>query len=396
MKTWRWLGIALLLAIGHAAHAQPPAEIEEPVKLVRTLQLLQDQIAHGTIDSDDARRALIGRIGERLLAADPETWRDNRNVDAALLYVLSGGNPAVLAKLPSAGDDALRANFISAVTAYATGSPEEAEKLWAPIDLHTLPLGLVGPSALAKATLLMNDDPKQAMHFVDIARLESPGTLIEEAAVRRGIEIAAKLGDAERFEFFASRYATRFPRSMYAEAFRHRFSAFYLEIASLESAQTPPKLETILAPLANDDRREIFLEIARLAIVAGKVALGKSAAEDAIALSIDGTIEMQRANFYRAAALAIGEDPEAGRAALIDAAAGDLPEADQKLLAAVNRVMDEIQHWPEAIGAGPPLPAETAEASTPTAEEKPAPAAVAERARDAVLAAERLLSEAGT
>ena len=396
MKTRRWLGLALLLAVGRVAHAQPAAEIEEPVKLVRTLQLLQDQIAHGTVDSDDARRALIERIGTRLLAAAPETWSDNRNVDAALLYVLSGGNPAILARLPSAGDDALRVDFISAVTAYATGSPEEAEKLWAPIELRTLPLGLVGPSALAKATLLMNDDPKQAMHFVDIARLESPGTLIEEAAVRRGIEIAAKLGDAERFEFFASRYATRFPRSMYAEAFRHRFSAFYLEIASLEGEQTPPKLETILAPLANDDRREIFLEISRLAIVAGKMALGKSAADDAIALSTPETVEMQRAKFYRAAAFAIGEDPEAGRAALADAAAGDLPGADQKLLAAVNRVMDEIQHWPEVTGAGPPLRAETAEAETPTQQAEPAPAAVAQRARDAVLAAERLLSEAGT
>ena len=79
------------------------------------------------------------------------------------------------------------------------------------------------------------------MHFVDIARLEAPGTLIEEAAVRRGIEIAAKLGDAERFEFFAIRYASRFPRSMYAEAFRHRFSEFYLAIASTRRGQAPPE-----------------------------------------------------------------------------------------------------------------------------------------------------------
>jgi chemotaxis protein MotC len=392
----RWLGVVLLLSAASAAHGQAANEIEEPVKLVRTLQLLQDQIAHGTLVSEGARRALIDTIGTRLLSADPETWRDPRNVDAALLYVLSGGNPAILAKLPSAGDDAPRAEFISAVGAYATGSQQEAAKLWAPVDLSTLPVSLVGPSALAKATLLMNDDPKQAMHFVDIARLESPGTLIEEAAVRRGIEIAARLEDAERFELFASRYATRFPRSMYAEAFRHRFSQFYLAIASQDDGQASPKLETILAPLANDDRREIFLEIARLAIVRGEVALGKSAAESAVALSGPGTTEMRRAQFYRAAAFAIGEDPGAGSVELAEADAGELPPADRELLSAVLTVMDEIQRWPEVVGDSEPPPVEKPEGEDTPPESAPASVDVAQRARDAVDAAKRLLSETGT
>jgi chemotaxis protein MotC len=388
------LGVLLLLSLAPAAHAQAPENIDEPVKLVRTLQLLQDQIAHGTVDTDDARRILVERIGTRLLAADPETWRDNRNVDAVLLYVLSGGNPAVLARLPSAGDDSARDALIAAVTAYATGSKDEAARLWAPIDVRALPLGLVAPSALAKATMLMESDPKQAMSFLDIARLEAPGTLIEEAAVRRGIEIAARLGDAERFEFFSSRYATRFPRSMYAEAFRHRFSAFYVEIASRGDGQTPPKLETILAPLADQDRREIFLEIARLSIVGGKVALGKSAAEQAIALSAEGTVEMQRARFYRAAAFAIGEDPGIGRAELAKAEAGGLPSTDRELLAAVMAVMDEIQRWPPVVGEPqtvevPKAQGETSAAADPAVD-------VTARARDTLESSKRLLSEAGT
>ena len=383
---------AMLLA--SASPGEAAEGPDEPVKLMRTLQILQDQIAQGTLESEDARRTLVGAIATRFLAADPMTWADRRNVDAALLYVMSGGNPTVLARLPRAEDDAARTALIAAVTAYATGSKEEAEQLWAPIDIRTLPASLVGPSALAKATLLMESEPKQAMHFVDIARLEAPGTLIEEAAVRRGIEIAAKLGDAERFEFFATRYATRFPRSMYAEAFRQRFSEFYLVIASREDGQVAPKLETILEPLAAEDRREILLEIARLAIVGGKVALGRSAAEQAIALSSGGTVELRRAEFYRSAAVAIGEDPQIGRAELAKAQGEALPEQDRELLAAVLAVVDGIQRWPKlADTAGPPLPAK-ADLGGPT--DASGAGDVETRARDALLAAGRLLSEAGT
>lgn len=389
----RWLGGALLLVAGSMASGRAAEAADEPVKLVRTLQLLQDQIAHGTLESESARRTLIDTINARLLAAGPETWRDPHNVDAALLYVLSGGNPTVLMRLPKAGDGAARDELVAAVIAYATGSEEEAKKLWTPIDLSTLPASLLGAAALAKATLLMNDDTKQAMHFVDIARLEAPGTLVEEAAVRRGIEIAARLGDAERFEFFATRYASRFPRSMYAEAFRHRFSEFYLAIASNEEGDAAPKLETILAPLANDDRREIFLEIARLAIIDGKIALGRSAAENAATLSEERTLEMRRAQLYRAAAVAVG-DPAAGRSELEALGAGDLAQRDRELLGAVLTVVDEIQRWPEAGDTEPPVVEELAD-TLPDGTAAPDTDVVA-RAQDAVLAAKRLLSDAGS
>ena len=384
---------ALVVAAGLAAPGHAAEDIDEPVKLVRTLQLLQDQIAHGTLESGGARRTLIDAIGVRLLGAAPETWRDQHNVDAALLYVLSGGNPAVLGKLPDEGEGVARAEIIAAVRAYTTGSEEEAKKLWASIDPSALPTGLVGPAALAKATLLTDDDPKLAMHFVDIARLESPGTLIEEAAVRRGIEIAAKLGSAERFEFFAIRYASRFPRSMYAEAFRQRFSEFYLTIASQGDGQTPPELEEILEPLANDDRREIFLEIARLAIVGGKIALGKSAAENAAALSGEGTVEMRRAQLYRAAALAVSADQTAGPAELDRVDAGGLPDRDRELLGAVLAVVAEIRQWPEVAGEVEPPPVEVSNGAPAEGTSAPAPDVVAP-AQDAVLAAKRLLVDA--
>ena len=297
----------LVLTLGGLAVAEE--DVSEPVKLVRTLQFLQDSIAHGTVASDDARRKLIDIVGKRFLEADTEIWRDRRNADAALLYVLNGGNPAVLTRLPKADDDARREQLVAAVAAYASGSQAEAKALWADIDLSTLPMGLVGPAALVKANLLFDDNPSQALRFADIARLESPGTLVEEAAIRRSIEIAAKLGDPARFEFYAIRYAIRFPRSMYGAGFRQRFSESYLAIAAKAGPDSSPRLDEMLAPLDTDDRRQIFLEVARRAVVDARMALAKTAAEDASALSTPGTDDMRRAAFYGAAALAISGDP---------------------------------------------------------------------------------------
>ncbi len=389
------LGGAVLLVAGAGATCRAAEALAEPVKLVRTLQLMQDQMAHGTLDSETARRALIDTIGARFLAAAPETWNDPRNVEAALLYVLSGGNPAILEKLPDMKDDAARGKLVAAVRAYATGSEEEAQKLWADIDVAALPIALVGPSALAKATLLAKDDPQQAMQFVNMARLESPGTLIEEAAVRRGIELAAKLKDAEQFEFFAIRYASRFPRSMYAEAFRHRFSEFYLAIASEKDGQVVPNLESILTPLARADRREIFLEIARVAVIDARLNLAKAAAEDAAVLSDPGSVEMRRAQLYRASAIAVSGDPAEGRADLAAAAEGELPARDRELLGAALAVVDQVERWPSVAVDKEPPPTKVLDGESSGAPADPTKDVVA-RAHDAVGAAQQLLADAGS
>ena len=47
--------------------------------------------------------------------------------------------------------------------------------------------------------MLAADEPQEALALLDEARLLSPGTLVEEAALRRSIALAAALGDAKRF-----------------------------------------------------------------------------------------------------------------------------------------------------------------------------------------------------
>ena len=63
---------------------------------MRTLQILQEQIAHGNAAAQAAQPKLMAHIAERFLAADPAVWREPRNARAGVLFVLSGGKPAVM------------------------------------------------------------------------------------------------------------------------------------------------------------------------------------------------------------------------------------------------------------------------------------------------------------
>ena len=68
----------------------------EPYKLVRSLQFVQDAVVQGDDSAMEMQRFLIGVIDSRLRQADQSVFDDPRNVDAALIYAMSGGNPATL------------------------------------------------------------------------------------------------------------------------------------------------------------------------------------------------------------------------------------------------------------------------------------------------------------
>ena len=64
-------------ALAGTAYAAPAAG--EPHELVRSLQAVQDEIANGNAEAHGGLLALIGRIGEKFLAAEPAVWTDPQN-----------------------------------------------------------------------------------------------------------------------------------------------------------------------------------------------------------------------------------------------------------------------------------------------------------------------------
>ncbi len=59
-------------------------------KLVRSLEDVQDKIVGGDLKAVEMQRFMIGMIDRRLRTAGPDDFNDLRNVDAAMIYAMSG------------------------------------------------------------------------------------------------------------------------------------------------------------------------------------------------------------------------------------------------------------------------------------------------------------------
>lgn len=367
----------------------------EPFELVRSLQSLQDQVARGNARAHAYQRVLMGQIGERFAGMNPAGWREPRNVRAAVVFVLSGGAGGVLQALLDSGARVdLDERLIKGALAYAEGRREEAGKLLQGVDARSLDGSLGGHVAYVQAELAAEKEPAKAFAYLDDARLLAPGTLVEEAALRRQIALAATDGDMHRYWPLATQYLRRFPHSVYSRSFRQQFAA---QIAVRTDAGNPEdllKLDATLRGLAAVERRDVCLTIAKAALDRGKVGIAKFAAARAMQSAEPGSPEHARSRLLLAAALVATEGVEQGVETLAAIARGSLNDEDGSLMDAALAVAGQVRRpiespTPAGVAAAP---GEKGEAS-----DRPAGDATAEllaRARKAIAYVDQLLTEA--
>ena len=274
-----------------------------PVEWVRTLQLLQDRIATGSLAAHESQPVLMARIEGDLLKAEPEVWTDRHNVQAAIVFALSGGGPAILRRLTKKGSpDMPDTNLARGALAYIDGQEAEAGRLLKDIDTATLPTSLAGAIGMTQAALSVTENPVRAITLLDRVRLLMPGTLVEEGALRREIFALGQGGDLKKFEVLAIQYLRRFQHSIYAGNFRQRFA---YQLTQLDFGRDEARFAAytrIMNELAPESRRDLYLLIARTAIQEGKTNSALMASDKALALCAPESLEAIEAQLYRAAA----------------------------------------------------------------------------------------------
>ncbi|WP_052341460.1 hypothetical protein [Salinarimonas rosea] len=345
------LALACLLAAAPAAAqtappvspvevpAVPPAApggMPEPYALVRTLQALQERVAQGDVEAHRAQRALIGHIALGFEAAPPSAWADARNAHAAIAFVLGGGPPQSLAAILASGAEfgAPRTLALGAL-AFLQGREAEAREAWR--DADTLAIGgmLGGQLALARSALAVREDPAEAMRLLAVARLLAPGTLIEEAALRREVFVAGQSGDVERLEFLAIQYLRRFRHSIYAGNFRQRFATLLTALDLHGDLARFSRLEAMLERFDGESRRDLYLFFARHSLVHGRPEVARRAATLAHGLAAGDSGEEWRATFYAAASQVTTDRFALAAETLADIDPARLPPADVALLETV-------------------------------------------------------------
>lgn len=338
---------AALLASSPARSAGP--DMPEPHLIVRSVQRLHVQMAQGNTMAQAAQAKLVQEISEGFLHVRPDVWKKARNVGAAAILLLSGGPSAPVRKLMR--DNVFAEEHLDvllAALAYAEGRQSEATRRLEELDLAALPPSLAGQFALAAATLLARSDPGRADALFSRARLLMPGTLVEETALRRQAFLADDRGDLERFAFYAGQYLHRFSKSVYAATMHERFPVAVQRFALSDDADVRERLDSLMDALEPEQRRSILIDIARAALVKGRLPIAALSASRARDLSREGSILARRAEIYLAAATVLGPERERSLQALSRIPRDGLTRQDEELAAAARVVGAHISRWPAA------------------------------------------------
>lgn len=239
----------------------------EPYKLIRSLQFVQDSVVSGDHSAMEMQRFLLGVIDSRLRAADQKVFDDPRNVDAALIYAMSGGNPETLEIL--AVQDKF-GNFDNEITtvlrAYLNGRAAKTQTELAEV-VKIYRDTRIGPYlALVAANVAAGLNDPSALELFDWARLAAPGTLVEEAALRRSLFISARKDMVDEALKYAQLYARRFINSPYAG----QYADLLVDLVVLNYGKVgDERLSAILSFMDRPRKREVYLRIARKAVITG-------------------------------------------------------------------------------------------------------------------------------
>lgn len=362
-------GVVLLAALLPTPLRAETAGQLAPFQMVRSLQLVQDRIAAGDHAAMPMQRKLLEMIDARLLDADKETFDEPRNYRALLVYGMSGGNPTTVDKVLSRLDlDEEKRGIGRGVLDYLNGQTISARSALGPVDPMKLEPGLGAFLALVKGSVASVENPQAALKLFDKVRLLGPGTLIEEAALRRSIDLAASLGETRRFTLASTQYVSRYLLSPYAAQFADSFTS---GVVALHASIDLDRIVEVTGMMDAERRKTIYLRIARRAAIDGLKDLAAFASEQA-EKSTPAAARDPRALLYASlSSVASGTAAEIG-ALLEDIDRRKLSQGDRKLYDAVAAVAANLTGaLPESGSATPPA-AETIEALPEVTPARPA------------------------
>lgn len=350
------LGALIAAASLTPAIAAPDAALPvlAPYQMVRSLQVLQERIAGGDHASLPMQKKMIELIDARLAKATESEFTDRRNIEALMIYGMSGGNPrtveAVTGRLNLEGRDKV---LTDGLVAYLRSEHGKADNTLASLDPMKENAELGGFLALIKGTVRALENPAEGLAILDKARLLSPGSLVEETALRRSITLAATAGDVGRFLTASEQYVRRFLKSPYAS---HFADGFINGVVALQDRLDMAQIGEIIAAMNGEQQNAIYLRIARKAAILGHGQLADFASAKAEAVGNAKQDEAdQRAELYNALGAVTSEsiDDVARRLEKIDRAT--LSPRDVRLLEAATAVVKRVLSPPVKLSD---LPAE--------------------------------------
>jgi chemotaxis protein MotC len=339
------LSLAVFASLTPFAASADPTHILDLVDQLRGIQL---RIARGDKAAYPAQLTQLKTIGAAIGAAGPEIWKNKREADSLVIYILSGGALANVEPLLK-GDALIESerSLARGALAYVTNHETNAVALLNEIDLTALDARLAGEVAFARSVLETKRDAKAAVDLLDWARLVEPGGLVEEAALRREIALLADAKDMSRLAVLTRQYVTRFAVSLYAPDFLRDLAGAIARLGLVDDPADYKLVSSAVAPLPPDSRREFLLNLAKSGVVSARFAAAASAATEALESSKADSPEAMRARLYLATSRLFSDAYDAAIADLKTLSASKLDRTDASLLTAARKVAAELRVAPD-------------------------------------------------
>jgi len=338
-------GLAL---VSLAAGASAAGLKAEPYKLVRSLQRIQDEIADGDKSAVGMQFELTKLVDKSFRQLGSKAFADPTTAKALLAYSMLGGNPRTLemhlADLGDKDSDFVRLGI--AVLSYQKGASQSALAQLKSVDPKSIG-GMFGASLALIRGLITENDEAARLDF-DAARLLAPGTLVEEAALRRLLSIHRRSENPGPFLRVASRYARRFVASPYALQYAQEFTAGVIAMGDRMDMEEVAEIIEFLPEVYRDSLKLRLLHGATLDGKADLVARIAALAPDKMKHgSADGPAATEsetavREDFYAKISQVTSANVREVAAELRAFDAGSLTEGERNLLRAVLAVADAV------------------------------------------------------
>ena len=345
--------IILIAAIALVASPRPPLLAQaslEPYQYVLALHKLQDQIVAGDKLAHQAQREMLIYMAGDFAKVRVADWQKKKNAEALLIYVLSGGHPAVVEKLLAIKNQPnLPEGVLAGALQFVMGNFGRARKLLKPVDPKEMSVNAGSQIAIIKATLFADENYKESLKLLSLVRLWKPGTLLEEAALRRALALAAAKKEQKLFLRWSSQYVRRFEKSFYLPDFISKFS-FY--VAKLDFSTQPDlvtKVSRVLSHLSKAQQASVYLTVARAGVLEGKNVQAEVMATKALKLLKERPNYLARAKLYLAASRITSEKLPRSISLLTEVDRTMLEKQDRKIYDTVALMIEIIQKKPPSL-----------------------------------------------
>lgn len=337
MKPGRTLAASLLVASLCASASATELGLNS---MMHSLLRVQDQIAQG----DAAALPLQTHLMQLMDASISEIGRHRRlsrsEVDALVIYAIVGtGSDAVIDVLHQAGQQKQHGGLVDAVIEYRKRNRREALQLFDKVKPDEIGVRIEPFVAFARGNLQARDAPAKAAAQYDIVRLTAPGTLLEEATLRRLLALHTAALDGVSFIKIAKQYSRRFIRSPYRQQF---LGVLKRGILALRRRLDDGQIADLAQAMKPRFAASFYMHIVRAAIVSGHLKLadfGLKQLVDMVQGNDDITIDKAQLALLQAMSGITSDDPREVRERLAAIDRNALQPADRQLLEAAENIV---------------------------------------------------------